>query len=368
MAPNDSRDRVRRDTPFRLAFTLLGALATLTLPGTAHAQEWRDVAAHVVWVREPFVYLAADSAAVASGMPLRFVRGRRELAEAVVDRRLDEGLARARLTGGSLARETRLDRLRVLAGPVPVSPLASLRVGLPGADRATLLFTCRAPRPRPEWGGAHGRADSLGPGLWRLVRTAPPAAGVPETLWVRLFADAADEEIALERGELDVAVFWPGELSSRMRADARWREAPRVPRARGVLACTGARADSLAPDPAQLEALSREGFGGDLLPWPAEPVPGSSPPRLARVEPDPALPGAGALERLLARASGRGPALRLRLLDVAAADSAWRAPDVRPVFLLGCPVLVSPALRDAWPGREGAADLARLLRCGAGAP
>src|SRR4029077_8015933 len=76
---------------------------------------------------------------------------------------------------------------------------------------------------------------------------APPA---PDTLLVRLYGESADEEIALERGELDVAVFWPGELSTRMREDPRWGGALLGLRAHGVIAVAalhgagGARADA----------------------------------------------------------------------------------------------------------------------------
>jgi len=55
------------------------------------------------------------------------------------------------------------------------------------------------------------------------VAGAASAAGVwPDTIHVHLFDEASDQEIALERGDIDAAVFWPAELSTRMRGDARW--------------------------------------------------------------------------------------------------------------------------------------------------
>src|SRR5205814_1296313 len=65
---------------------------------------------------------------------------------------------------------------------------------------------------------------SLAENEYRFVRD-PGAAATPwpDTIMVGLFGETSDEEIALERGELDVAVFWPGEASARLRADPRWR-------------------------------------------------------------------------------------------------------------------------------------------------
>ncbi len=385
MTHNDSAHRVRTHTPDLSARTTIAACGAGSLARGAgagwrtrraalvavscaaivfaaravHAQEWREVPARVIWARESLVYMAADSGALVTGMPLLILRGKRHVGEASVERLLEPRLAVARLSQGSLAAEKRLDKLRVRAGAVPASFHGKLRVGLPAAARANLLFACRTPR----WNGAQGGyvADTLTRGLVALRRVPGNAMGgtEPDTLLVRFFADAADQEIALERGELDVAVFWPGELSARMRADARWAEPLRVRRIRGVLACTGA--DSLAPDPEALGILQRDVFAGDLEPLAAPARPGIAPQRLARLEPDPAPPGAALLARALGVPGARGPALRLAYLPNA--DPMALPPESRGVFALRCVVLTSPALREGWPAHAGAAELANLLQC-----
>jgi hypothetical protein len=210
------------------------------------------------------------------------------------------------------------------------------------------------------------------------VRTPDPndAPLAPDTLLVRLFADAADEEIALERGELDVAVFWPGELTSRMRSDARWRDAARGVRAHGVLVGVPAATDTLVVPLADLLTMNHEVFGGDLVPW-SELEPLSSPAGTgapARWTVDPALPGARVLERVLARsapgAGARSVRLTYRDVPVAAHDSvqaAWRTPGVTPAFAIGCPVLAAPSARSLVSG-IGADAFANLVTCAGGTP
>jgi hypothetical protein len=80
------------------------------------------------------------------------------------------------------------------------------------------------------------------------------------------------------------------------------------------------------------------------------------------------------LERVLARsaASGGGRTLRLSYLDVplAAHDSiraAWRTRGVTPLFAVRCPVLASPAAREAVT-RIGADAFANLVSCAGGTP
>src|SRR5204862_6013385 len=134
------------------------------------------------------------------------------------------------------------------------------------------LFKCDAPPSAPRIGTATYAADTLDPSArrWlRLSQPTPDSAGAlaPDTLLVRAFEDPTDEEIAFERGELDAAVFWPGELSARMRFDARFRDPEWGMRSRGVLACIAGAGDTLGAPRADMEALNREAFGGDLLPW-----------------------------------------------------------------------------------------------------
>src|SRR6185436_8262628 len=106
-------------------------------------------------------------------------------------------------------------------GPsVPLVRVATLRVGLPSPRRSNLLFTCDAALAVPRIGSATYARDTLdatGRRWLRVPAPSPESVGTraPDTLSVRAFEDATDEEIALERGELDAAVFWPGELSAR---------------------------------------------------------------------------------------------------------------------------------------------------------
>ena len=375
MAHNDHADRVRTHTledqasstgraaarPVLVAVCLAFALAmgpATVRAASAPDRDWRSTHARVVWVREPMVYVAADSGVLVPGMAISIQNGKRHVAAAFVERMLEPGLWAARRHEGSFAREKRLDKLRVLTYPVLPAPFMTLRVGLPAPSRTQLLFGCSASR----WGDQHGlpyAADTLSRRVVRLRRDVPLPSDEPETLLVRFFADVDDQEIALERGELDVAVFWPGELSARMRADSRWGEPKRARRLRGVLACVGA--DSLAPDPGAMVTLQRDVFAGDLEPLSVVPRPGSPPARLVRLEPDPSLPGAAALARALGTSGRQGPALRLTYLPDA--DPAALVPAVRGGFALRCVVLASQALRDDWPTHEGAIELANLLQC-----
>jgi len=192
----------------------------------------------------------------------------------------------------------------------------------------------------------------------------------PDTLVVRTFEDATDEEIALERGELDAAVFWPGELSAHMRSDARFRDPELGLCARGVLACIAAPGDTLGAPRADMEVLNREAFGGDLLPWSAlEPVAGDGPP--ARYVVDPTVPGAKHLERILARIPTVGVTRTLKLvyLDQPVAPGPtradWRTPGVTPLFALRCAVPVSAGSRSGVRA-IGAQAFAGLAPCAGG--
>jgi len=280
--------------------------------------------------------------------------------------------------------------------PVPPAPpaparIATLRVGLPAPRRANLLFTCGAPPGAAGIGSAVYAPDSLDAGghRWlRLQQAATDSIGAlaPDTLLLRAFEDATDEEIAFERGELDAAVFWPGELSARMRSDARFRDPELGLRRVGVLACVAGAGDTSGVPRADMELLNREAFGGDLLPW-SELEPGAgavSDPETApgaaaaRYVVDATVPGARQIERILARVprSGATRMLKLVYLDqpVAAGGvpvqgtspaAAWRTPGVTPVFALRCPVLVGSRARDGVRA-IGAGAFAELAPCAGG--
>ena len=371
-----SSDTVPADRPARLWPWILAA--SLAVACTAHAEP-RELRASVVWTRADLIYVAApDSGELVAGMSLSLMHGKHEVARAAITQLLEPRLAVARLGSGSLAREKRLEKLRV-RGEAPVVVRAGLvRVGLPGRGRTNLLFACAVSGVAPRLGATSYAVDSSTTGGVRLVRTPDPndAPLAPDTLMIRQFADAADQEIALERGELDVAVFWPGELSARMRGDARWRDAARGVRARGVLVGLTAAADTMVVPVGDLAALNREVFGGDLLPWstlePALPPLAASPPTRWTV--DSALPGARVLERVLARgASGAGArSVRLAYLNVPVAahdsvQSGWRTRGVTPAFAIGCPVLAAPPAREL-VARIGADAFANLVSCAGGTP
>jgi hypothetical protein len=180
----------------------------------------------------------------------------------------------------------------------------------------------------------------------------------PDTLLVRLFDEAADEEIALERGELDAAVFWPGEVSSHLREQPLWRDYLSGTMKRGVVAATWKAADaardssdslSFASD-SLLASLNREIFAGDLEPL-REGGQSILPSRSGslRFEVDPSLPGRQLLERFLNR--GRKPhsardsaaVVQVRILDLPIA-STW-APGTAPLFAIRCPLVSATQLQ-----------------------
>src|SRR5262249_42508998 len=107
--------------------------------------------------------------------------------------------------------------------PPPPGAPALLRVGSRAPGRSANPFPCA----RTELGldAATHRIETSGRAL-RVTRLpdAPASTSWPDTLLVQPFDDPADEEIALERGEIDVGGFWPGELSSHLREHPRWRD------------------------------------------------------------------------------------------------------------------------------------------------
>jgi hypothetical protein len=215
-------ERRLRTRPALAAAAIL--LVTCAPVGRAAGETTSDVVlmldARVVWVTSDRVYLAAqDSIPLQPAMRLTFLRDGKRVATGEVSAVLDRALARARLLSGAL--DTRhLDRLRVFAEP-PRAP-ALLRVGYPAPGRRADPFPCA----RTVFGldpAAH-RVETVGRGL-RITRLpdAPASTSWPDTLVVQPFDDPADEEIALERGEIEVGVFWPGELSAHLREHPRWR-------------------------------------------------------------------------------------------------------------------------------------------------
>jgi hypothetical protein len=300
----------------------LAAAAALLLTALAGqgAAEPRRLDARVIWAHADRVYIAsADSVALAPGDLLTLMNGKKTVAGGEITLVLARDLAAAQLKGGSLEHVSHLDRLRIFAERPPLPPIAVLRIGYP--ERSSLLFECGRVIPNPLL--LRSRPDSLAENQYRMVYTGAewkrPALPLPDTILVRLFADEADEEIALERGELDLAVFWPGEGSSRLRADPRWQGHAQAPRTLGIVAGiglgSGSRREGAAaphPDDPALAALNLELFRGDLEAWQdsvplatAAPAPPAPPMRAvgSRFEVDPSSPGKLVLERFLGRAA-----------------------------------------------------------------
>ncbi len=398
-------------------------IVALLVPAAPSAAQPRPVEAAVVWVGERRAYVAPrDSAALQAGDLLTFVLRGKAIAAGTVERLHDGELAVATLTWGSLRGVTRLDRLRVLGERPAVRALPLLRIGFPSGRRSNLIFVCEAPTlgvPVPDYAD---RSPPPSENAFRLVRDArvPAHPPWPDTLLIRLFDEAADEEIALQRGELDAAVFWPGELSAHLRDDPRWSGGLRGRRVRGVVAAlwpeTGEPGGpgSAGPASSGLEALNQQLFRGDLAAW--EPTVGPPPPDPGRFVVDSSWPGQGFVEAFLNRGrEGRSPppagvATYLLYLDspVAARDSLILAladyvrtgpfpphrraradslaaevrrsdvagpasdPDrferclrelrVTPLFTIACPLLYGPELRP-YLSALGPDSLVNLLQC-----
>lgn len=371
--------------PRARAAMLVLALAAL-LPVRAAAADARDRAPRIVWAGEGRLYVAApDSGTLAPRMLVRVLEKDREIAAGEVTRVLDGVLASVRLASGRVEAGASFDRLTVEWAPAPVRPAATLRIGVPASGRGALAPPCDAVRLDPAALPRAYRTEPLADGGTRLVAadTAAGASVWPETLLVRAFADRADEEIALERGELDVAVFWPGEPSARLRERVPGVELLRGLRARGAIVARAADGDSalVASVLPRFSALDAELFAGDLLPWDARP----GAPDGAGTGPAPGtgagpvrysvggFPGAAAAMRFLNRNMGAarvsfGTVLvgwaDLPTAATAPPDPAGLRPGEIPVLALRCPVLCSSGRADDVRAL-GADAFANLAACGA---
>ena len=331
--------------------------------------------ARVVWSGRDVAYVASsDSLAVQVGARLTFVSRGKPIAEGEVGSVLDRAIARVRITSGALPAAKHLARVRLLAEP-PRTPRL-LRVGCPSRARASEFLACARVEMVPPLPAGSYRVEDLG-GTLRLTRPSlsggPPAW--PDTMLVRPFDDADDEEIALERGDVDVAVFWPGELSSRMREHPRWRVARAA--LRGHLACRpsgpGAAGDTAgAPPPDSLLHALSEAFRGDLAPYDSpRPTPAGTTRPAVRYEVDPSCPGAKTIERSVAARPGPGSrpgeetVIRLFYLEAPPAPLSSGGMDAGHATVLGafvCPIVCDPAL--GYQVKEiGLSSLAGAWRC-----
>jgi hypothetical protein len=354
MAFKPIREPVETLTRFvpRRTWFALGILVCAAMPLRAGAQT-APLDARVIWAERDRVYLVStDSLWLAPGATLHFFDRHKEIASGDVSAVHDAVLIAVRVTSGSLKSVKHLDRIRVTSERAALRPLRVLRVGYPSTARNRQpFFACDRLVLEP-----HGyRTDTLGQRSYRLVRdsTWVPPRPEPDTILVRLFDDAADEEIALERGELDAAVFWPGEASMHIRESMRWDERSSACRYRGVVATRitsppvlGYEELSGLPrkeDRTLLDSLNVEMFHGDLRPALGSGGTGGGPARF-RVEPS--CPAHDAIERFLDRGVGDRPACSYELLflDVPL-DSPSGDQAVRWAFLIACPVIGRPELR-----------------------
>jgi hypothetical protein len=372
MPRNSSNVCVRRDT------TACGLVLALLVaaPSPARAAQSMTPAPRVLWAEGDRAVLSAPDSLVRVRDAVEFSLKGKPIASGWVES-VTRGLAIVSLESGTLGGARRLEEITVTVGPRPhVAPPAMLRLGLPAPRRPNGLFSCQRITLRlPD--GVTCRVDTLGPRALRLVRDSnATSVPWPDTVAVRFFADVADQEIALERGELDAAVFWPGELSTQARARdyelgtrSEYLAARVVAAGAGGDATVPGDAGGLSPvEHAALALLNSRLFRGDLdRPSSGDPgsdvVAGSGPPT-TRFEVDPRCPERDAMERLLNQGRAPGAARVVRLTIKDARDEGYGRSEANEARLaVRCAVLSTPEARFAVQAL-GAERIARLMECG----
>jgi hypothetical protein len=359
-----------------LALAIVVEVGVCAAPSPAAQETWN---ARVLWARADRAYIVlAESMAVTPGTMLTFQDGAATIAEGEVSASYEGQLVSVTLTSGSLGDATSLSSVRITAEPPSLRPMSLLRVGYPAPGRSQLLLACERVTPRPAREGDHYRVDALSDRSFRFVREPGVASEAPwpDTLLVRLFDVAADEEIALERGDLDVAVFWPGEPSPHIRAQTSWTGDPAGSLAGSMLVAQhGPEIDRSAfssPGPIgrALRAMNEDLFRGDLSP--CGPAATLTPPDTsiqssttrARFEVNHVIPGWQTLERLLNQGlpakAGSIPKVTLTRVHVGATGAD--PPQGVCVFTIRCPILSAPRLRP-YLGALGPDALTRLFTC-----
>ena len=331
----------------------------------------------VVWVRENRAYVVLpDSTALASGDRVRFQRGAKTLANGTVTQVERGEMAQVTLTSGTLGVERDLARTTVLRERSPLTAPAVLRLGLPSAARGTAFFACAHGGVAASWPADAYRTDSSSPRVARFIRNPAISGGapLPDTLVVRFYDESTDEEIAIERGELDAALFWPGELSSHMRTSPRWRDPLMGVRSLGAVALMWS--DSSAVDLAAVESakgtifagLNRDLFSGDLLLLPFDPDSTRPSHDRPRFQVDPGCPGRAELQRYLDRhapAPSRG-LVRLRYGEtfIRPEPGSFQIGESTgtSLYAIRCPIVCAPELR-AYLSAFGVNRLADLIAC-----
>lgn len=348
------------------------------------------VPAHIVWTQGDRIYLAApDSVKLEPGTLLTFQDKKKSVATGEVLSVVEQTFIVAKLTSGSFKKIKHPDRLAVVAEPKRPKAPAKLRVGYPSPKRRTLLFACDSlgiDLPRAGFGAVQSSDH-----LYQLMRKTdvPDTSSWPDTLIVRFFDDAADEEIALERNEIDAAVFWPGEPSTHIRDKLRWTGEPSGLRQRGIVAALfmayHPTVDSLSAAVATRQIASRlndDLFRGDLAPCGTSVADTTSGLRDVpmRFDVDPALLGHDELQKVLDRAwktnsvAKATDLVRITYLDMpidslktplsisGITDKPVKISAALCLFRIRCPILCSQSARSAVEAM-GPDNIVNLLRC-----
>jgi hypothetical protein len=305
-----------------VALILTQSCAPQLRPGLAPtSSDQRSLSAKVVWAYGGRAYIASEDS-----LPLHvvdavvFALKKRVVASGVVQRLDEPYLAMVAISWGSLD-GIRLDRLKVIRQRDDWRLPWTLRVGYPSRDRESLLLRFDGVIVDPFWSLAY-KVDSLSPNLLRELRVRP--TGESDTLFIRFFEESTDEEIALERGELDIGVFWPGELSREIRSRADWVFARgNVEGAFAVTPIGNESPPAHLPTRDDFVELDRDVFRGDLGLWPDSTRTGPSRttpiPSGIRFDFDPSSPGKLLLERALNRQlrhAGRESVVLMRVFYV----------------------------------------------------
>ena len=318
-------------------FPVLAGIGLFVAPAFA---DLRRATAEVILVCERNVYVALrDSLPPLRNDRVIFRRRKETLATGLVNSTLNGELAVVLVISGSMAKVRKLAKVEVWFERSQMPPRPVLRVGYPATSRANLLFACDnldLAFALPS-GAYRAGPTTVRSSTWIRDPALPLSRPWPDTLIARFFEDATDEEIALERGELDVAIFWPGELSRHMREQSRWQTHSFGMYEWGFL---GAEADSSPGDPATdpaLTALNRELFADDLR----YVIQTKAPLGPVRYEVDLACPGWRQMQRLLDRyASTTTRRVRLAFVERDSTSGNGAEPDgIVPLFILRCPMV-----------------------------
>jgi len=354
----------------------LALACAASLPGIARAESSLR-GARVVWARGDRIYVASpDSVALGLGTIFTFLDRGKTVATAAVTAVHDGELIAAKLLSGSLAKVKHLDKLEIAAEPPVFRSPPVLRVGYPAPGRKNLLFDCSFQSPDSGFLLRTYTPDARAGQLYRFVRNPidPVPAGWPDTLVVRFFDEVSDEEIALERGDVDTAVFWPGEASTHIREAMHWPGGPLGVWTHDFLAAS-ARGPGVPIDSAALRTDERRAmalmnqalFRGDLLPSPLGDVVPHPSTVGARFEVDASIPGRDSIEQLLNRIMGPATLRAERVVRIFRVDpppeGETRAfdPSVTDLLIL-CPVISAPEL-GPYLDSIGANEMANLFRC-----